>query len=173
MIWSLRSPDSSASSVDWSADSTMHSLMISSEVRAEIAVRVLLHLRHDELLIEGAAVDADAYRLAMVARHLADRGELLIAPAAGAHVARVDSVFVERSSAVGVPREQEMSVVVKVTDERRRAARVEHPLLDFRHGSGGFGNVHRYAHQLRARLRQLDDLRAVASTSVVSVIVMD
>ena len=32
MIWSLRRPDSSASSVDSSAESTMQSLMISSEV---------------------------------------------------------------------------------------------------------------------------------------------
>ena len=33
MIWSLRSPDSIASSVDCTADSTMHSLMMSSELR--------------------------------------------------------------------------------------------------------------------------------------------
>ena len=79
MIWSLRRPDSSASSVDCTADSTMHSLMISSDVMPEIAVGVLLHLREDELLVERAAVDADAHGLAVVARDAADRRELLVA----------------------------------------------------------------------------------------------
>ena len=77
----------------------MHSLMISSEDFAELAVGVLLHLRHDELLVQGAAIDADAHRFAVVGRHLADRRELLIAPLAGADVARVDAVLVERARA--------------------------------------------------------------------------
>ena len=68
---------------------------------AEIAVGVLLHLGDDELLIERAAVDADAHRLAVVDRHLADRRELLVATAAGADVARVDAVLVERRGAAG------------------------------------------------------------------------
>ena len=46
---------------------------------AEIAVGVLLHLREDQLLVERAAVDADAHRLVVVHRHLADGRELLVA----------------------------------------------------------------------------------------------
>ena len=62
--------------------------MISSDVLPEIAVGVLLHPRDDELLVERAAVDADADRLAVVDGDLADRRELLVAPAARADVAR-------------------------------------------------------------------------------------
>ena len=64
---------------------------------AELAVGVLLHLRHDELLVEGAAVDADADGLVVLDRHAADRGEVLVAPAPGADVAGVDAVLVERA----------------------------------------------------------------------------
>ena len=112
----------------------MHSLMISSEVRPELAVGVLLHLRDDELLVERAAVDADAHRLVVIARDAADRRELLVAALAGADVAGIDAVLVERRRAVGVARQQQVAVVVEVADERRRDAGVEHPLLDLGHG---------------------------------------
>ena len=82
MIWFSLKPDSSASSVDSSAENSMHSLRISSEVEAEIPVGVLLHLGHHQLLIERAAVDADTHRLAVVGRHLADGRELLVPPLA-------------------------------------------------------------------------------------------
>ena len=101
----------------------MHSLMISSDGAPEIAVGVLLHLRDDELLVERAAVDADAHRLAVVARDAADRRELLVAPLAGADVAGIDAVLVERLRAVGIAREQQVAVVVEVADERRGDSR--------------------------------------------------
>ena len=84
----------------------MHSLMISSDVRPEVAVGVLLHLREHELLIERAAVDADAHRLVPVARHAADGRELFVAPPAGADVAGVDPVLVERSGACRIAGEE-------------------------------------------------------------------
>ena len=68
---------------------------------AERAVGVLLHLRDDELLVQRAAVDADADRLVVVDRHLADGGELLVATAAGADVAGIDAVLVERAAQSG------------------------------------------------------------------------
>ena len=55
-------------------------------------------------------------------------------------------------------REQQMTVVVKIADERRRHAGVQHALFDRRHRGGGFRKVHRDAHELRARLHQLDAL---------------
>ncbi len=136
----------------------MHSSMISSEVLPRLPVGVLLHLRHDELLVEGAAVDADAHGRAVVDRDLADRRELLVTPRAGADVAGVDPVLVERGRAVGIAREQQMAVVVEVADERRRAAGVEHALLDLGHCGRGLGHVDGDPHHLRARLPQLDDL---------------
>ena len=101
----------------------MHSLMISSEVMAEIAVGVLLHLRDDQLLVERAAVDADADRLAVIAGDFADGRELLVAPLAGADVAGIDAVLVERVRAVGIAGQQQVAVVVEVADERRGARR--------------------------------------------------
>ena len=71
-------------------------------VEAEVAVGVLLHLAHHELLIERAAIDADAHRLAVVDGHFADRRELLVAPRARAHVAGIDAVLVERPRAIGI-----------------------------------------------------------------------
>ena len=73
----------------------MQLLMISSESRPEVAVGVLLHLAHDQFLIERAAVDADAHRLAVIDGHFADGGKLLVAPGARAHVAGIDAVFIQ------------------------------------------------------------------------------
>ena len=158
MIWSRRSPDSSASSVDCTADSTMHSLMMSSELRPELAVGVLLHLRDDELLVERAAVHADPDRLAAIARDAADRGELLVAPLAGADVAGIDAVLVQRLRALREARQQQVAVVVEVADERRRHAGVEHAPLDLGDGRGGLGHVDGHAHHLGAGLGELDAL---------------
>ena len=125
---------------------------------AEVAVGVLLHLRHDQLLVEGAAVDADADGLAVVDRDLADGGELFVAPLAGADVAGIDPVLVERPRAVGIARQQQVAVVVKVADQRRRAAGVEHALLDLGHRGRRLGHVDGDPHHLRAGLPQLDAL---------------
>ena len=51
-------------------------------VEPEVAVGVFLHLAHHQLLIERAAVDADAHRLAVVDGDFADGGELFVAPLA-------------------------------------------------------------------------------------------
>ena len=125
---------------------------------AEAAVGVLLHLGEDELLVERAAVDADADRLAVVDGHLADGGELLVPPPAGADVAGIDPVLVERGCAGRVAGEQQVAVVVEVADERRGAAGVEHALLDLGDGRRRLGEVDGDAHQLGARLGQLDAL---------------
>ena len=115
-------------------------------------------MRDDELLVERAAVDADAHRLLVVARDLADRGELLVAPAAGADVAGIDPVFVERFRARRIAREQQVAVVVKVADERCGHPGVEHALLDFGNRRGRFRHVHRHPDHLRSRFGELDAL---------------
>ena len=84
--------------------------------------------------------------------------ELLVAPLAGADVAGVDAVLVERARGLGVAREQQVAVVVEVADERRVAPGIEHALLDLGHRRRGLGHVHRHAHHLGAGLPQLDDL---------------
>ena len=136
----------------------MHSLRISSDVRPRLRSVFSCIFGDDELLVQRAAVDADAHRLVVVDGDLADRGELLVAPAAGADVARIDAVLVERRGAVREARQQQMAVVVEVADERRRAAGVEHALLDFRDRGRRLGQVDGDPHHLRAGFRQLDAL---------------
>ena len=113
---------------------------------AEIFVGIFLHLAHDELLIEGAAVHADADGLAVITRYFANSGELFIAALACANVTRINAVFVELPGAFGIFGEQDVAVVVKIANDGRAAADVQHALLDFRYGGGGFGDVHRPTH---------------------------
>src|SRR5205823_5933371 len=119
---------------------------------AEVAVRVLLHFRDDELLVERPAIDADPHGPAVVDRHSADRGKLLVAAAAGADVAGVDAVFVERARAVWKLSQQEMAVVVEVADERRGAAGIDHAALDLRNRGRGLWYVDRDPHHVRSGL---------------------
>ncbi len=125
---------------------------------AEVVVGVLLHLAHDQFLIERAAVYADAHGLAVVARHFADRRELLVAALAVAHVAGIDAVLVERAGAIGILGEQDVAVVVKIADDGSVAARVEQTLLDFRHRGRRFRHVHGDANQFRSGLGEFEAL---------------
>ena len=125
---------------------------------AEIFVGIFLHLAHDELLIEGAAVHADANGLAVITRDFADGGELFIAALACANVTRINAVFVELPGAFGIFGEQDVAVVVKIANDGRAAADVQHALLDFGHGGGGFGDVHRPAHDFGASFGQFHGL---------------
>ena len=70
----------------------------------------------------------------------------------------IDAVLVERLRAVGEPGQQQVAVVVKVADQRRGHAGVEHPLLDLGHGRRRFRQVDGDPHHLGARLGQLDAL---------------
>ena len=128
-------------------------------VEAQFAVGILLHPAHHQLLIERAAIDADAHRLSIVHGDLADGGKLLVAPRARAHVAGIDAVLVERPRAIGIFRQQDVPVVVKIADDRRRASQIAQPRHNFRDSRRRFRHVHRDAHQLRARVGQLLALR--------------
>jgi hypothetical protein len=95
---------------------------------AEIAIGVLLHLRHHQLLVEGAAVDADAHGLPwsiatwqMVANCSSRR---LPVPTLPGLMRYLSSAARTRET-----RQQQVTVVVKVADERRRAAGIEHARL--------------------------------------------
>ena len=109
---------------------------------AEIFVGVLLHFVHDELLIERAAIDADAHGLSIVARDFADRGKLFVAALARTHVAWIDAVLVQRLRAFWIFRQKDVAVVVKIADDGRVAARIEQALLNFRDGCRRFRYVH-------------------------------
>jgi hypothetical protein len=66
--------------------------------------------------------------------------------------------LIERARAVGELRQQQVAVVVEIADERRRAPRVEHALLDLRHRGRRVGHVDGDADHVRARFRQFDAL---------------
>ncbi len=125
----------------------------------EFPVRVLLHLGHDQVLVQRPGVDADADRFPMVHRDLANGGELFVPARAVAHVARIDAVFVQSFGALGNLSQEQVAVVVEVADERSLNPGIEHAPLDGGYGLGGLRHVHRDADHLRARLRQLDTLR--------------
>ena len=75
---------------------------------------------------------------------------------------------------VGIARQQQMAVVVEVADERRRAAGIEHALLDLGHRRGRLGHVDRDADHLGAGFPQLDALSGRRQpASAVSVMVID
>ena len=151
----------------------MHSLMMSSDDLPRLRSVFSCIFCDDELLVQGAAVHADAYRLVVLLRDLADRGELLIAPTPGADVAGVDPVLVEGPRAVGVTREQKVSVVMEIADKRSRDACVEHPALDLGNGFGSFWQVDRDTHHFGPGFASSMHCCAVAAASAVSVMVID
>ncbi len=124
----------------------------------EILVRVLLHFPHDQLLIERAAIDANAHRLSVIASDFADGGKLLVAALTRAHISRIDAVFIQRDSAVRIFREQNVTVVVKVPNDRHFASRRKQAFLDFGNGSGGFRHIHSDAHNFGAGFGKLKTL---------------
>ena len=94
----------------------------------------------------------------MINGHAADRAELLVAPLPRSDVAGIDPVLVERPRAVGKPRQQQVTVVMEIADQRCGAAGVEHALLDFRDRRRRFRPVDRHPHHLGSRFGQIDTL---------------
>ena len=122
-------------------------------------VRILLHLAHDEFLVQGAAVHADPHGAPDVPRDGADRRELLVALSAAPDVPGVDPILVEGLGHLGVFRQEDVAVVVEVADERDVAACGQEAPLDFGNRPRGLVDVHGHAHEVRARLRELEGLR--------------
>jgi hypothetical protein len=69
-------------------------------------------------------------------------------------VAGIDAVFVERVRAVRIPREQRVTVVVEVPDDRHAYAHARQPLADRRHRFRGFLAIDGDADYLGTRPRQ-------------------
>src|ERR1700680_302940 len=85
--------------------------------------RVVVHQRREKVLVERAPVHADPDWFAVIERYLDDRAKILVAPFS-THIARIDPVFVEGSCRGRVLREQQMTVVVEVSDQWYRDAHV-------------------------------------------------
>ena len=134
---------------------------------------ILVHQPGQEFLIERAPVGADAHRLVVLERHLDDGGELPVLLVLETDIAGIDAVFIERLGAGRVVGQQLVADVVEVADERHRHAELAEPFLDVRHRGRCLVTVDRNAHQFGAGGRQRRHLPGGASTSAVSVLVID
>ncbi len=114
---------------------------------------VLVHHLREELLVEAPPVDPDADRFAVAEGDLDDRAEVLVAPLR-ADVAGIDAILGERGRALRVLGEQQMAVVVEVSDHGHRDTG-----HDVRHRLGRRLIVDRHPHQLAPRLVQRPYLR--------------
>jgi hypothetical protein len=121
------------------------------------AARVLVHQLGEEVLVEGAPVDADADGLAVLDGGLDDRAEVLVV-AFGADVARVDPVLGQGAGAVGVAREEQVAVVVEVADDGDVAADVAEAPDDLGDGLRGLVGVDGDADELAAGAGEVLDL---------------
>ena len=106
---------------------------------------VLVHHLREEILVERAPVHADAHGLVVIDGNLDDRTKVLIPPLA-AHVPRVDAVLGKRTRAVRMPGEQQVAIVVKVSDDRHGHTKIRQPTRDLRDRRGRLVVVHRDAH---------------------------
>ncbi len=127
-----------------------------------MALGVLVHQAGEQVLVQAAPVHANANGFVVPGRDVHHLAKLAVALVAPAHVAGVDAVFGQRLGAGRVVAQQAVAVVVKVADQRHVNAHAVELLADVGHGLGGFVVVHRDAHQLGARQRQLFDLNGGA-----------
>jgi hypothetical protein len=86
-------------------------------------------------------------------------GELRVALAALADVARVDAVLREGLRALGIGREQLVAVEMKIADQRHGAASGIELVADRGNGRSGFRRIHRDAHEFGTCSREGADLR--------------
>ena len=124
-----------------------------------LRLRIFVHQTREKVLIEAAPIDADTHRLAVVDRPFDHHRELRIVLAALPDVARVDTVFRERPSAIRKVAEQLVTVEVEVADQRYLAVERVEPLANHRHGRSGLGRVDGNAHQFRPGVGQRLGLR--------------
>ena len=118
MMRSRARPISSARAADSSAE--LHHRFAHHRARLERrgALRVFVHQRGQQFLIERAPVGADAHRLAVADREFDDRGELHVALVLEADIAGIDAIFVERLGAGGMIGQQLVADVMEVADQR-------------------------------------------------------
>ena len=113
-------------------------------VEAKVAVGVLLHLAHNQFLIERAAINANPDRLAVIHGDFADRSELFVAAGSGADISRIDAVLIEGARA---------RAAVAVNSEMVRlywsiGARIRKDVLGFERAAYGEQIVHALSGQL-------------------------
>ncbi len=130
-----------------------------ARVERPVGSGVDVHQIGEQLLIERAPIGADPHRLAVLGGKFDDRGELLVLLFLEADIARIDAVFGERLAAGGMIGEQLVADVMEIADERDVASLLRELLENMRHGRRRLVAIDGDAHQLRALLRQRQNLR--------------
>ena len=95
----------------------------------------------------------------MLNGQLDDRAEILV-PALATDISRIDAVLRQRARAIGILCQQQVSVVMKITDDGNTDSHIHKPRSDFGDGGCGFVVVHGNADQLRAGVRESGNLRS-------------
>ena len=159
MIWSL--PQAAFESQFGRFDAGEHHAIVDDlfGVEAQVAVGVLLHLAHDEFLVERTAIHADADGLAVIDAPLCRSSRTARRGGSRAHISGIDAVLIEGARAIGILGQQDVAVVVKIANDGRVAAQIAQPGYDFRDGRGRFRHVHGNAHQLRPGVGEFLALR--------------
>ena len=152
----------------------MASCVTSRASRGFADLRVLVHQPREQFLIERAPIDADAHRLVVLDRHLDDLRELRIALVLEADIAGIDAVFVER---LGAGRDDRPAVCGRCNGSRRPAARVTPSCASRSLMCGTAAAASSRSTVMRTSSEparaSAATWRAVASTSAVSVLVID
>ena len=120
--------------------------------------RVFVHEASQQRLVERAPVDADAHRLVVLDRALNHGAEIVVVFAADGDIAGIDAVLGKRLGAGGVFLEQQVAVVVEVTDDRRVDAALREAFDNVRDGLGGLVVVDGDADEFGAGFNELGDL---------------
>ncbi len=119
---------------------------------------VLVHHAREERLIERTPVDADADRLLILDGALDHDAEVRIVFASDGNIAGIDAVLGESARSGGIFLEQDVAVVVKVSNDRHAQAALFKALDDVRNGCRGVFIVDRDANQLGAGESERGDL---------------
>ena len=148
-----------------------HDLAVRQRLRP---LGVLVHQRGEQRAVERAPVDADAHRLAVRDRHLDHAAEVVVVLRAGADVAGVDAVLVQRPRALGVLGQQQVAVVVEVAHDRHAHARGRRAAARSRRTAAAASRVLTVMRtSSEPAAASSATCAAVAAASAVSVLVMD
>ncbi len=100
-------------------------------------------------LVERAPVHADAHWLLILHRHFDHSAEIRVASASNAGVSGIDAVLGEIARALGILREQHVSVVVEITNDGHVYAQFVEFFDNAGNGGSGLFVIDGDAHQLR------------------------
>jgi hypothetical protein len=165
-------PNSSARCALPSAETTIASRITSIAASGSACLRVLVHHARQQILVEAAPIHADAHRLVVAAGDLDHLGELRIALAAAADVAGIDAQLGERLGAGGWAFSSLWPLKWKSpTRGTRIPAGVERSRM--RGTAAAASSLLTVMRTSSEPARASADLRDRASTSAVSVLVID